>query len=178
MLYTGPVWRRRRRWCCVDTDDVLSAVWQGAPVWPQRKIISDWQHFISDQSRLTGPALPASMVHSSHWSRNVRALLSLVQSFQLSYAIKNQLKASKILCLSHKERWLQCTERINYIGAANRFLPCMEATLARQRQTKGNIITFNNDDLKEKVSWINTILEELTICNNLFSLLASCFSTL
>ena len=40
-----------------------------------------------------------SLVHS-HWSRNVEACLSLVESFivllrQLSYTIKNQLVASK-----------------------------------------------------------------------------------
>ena len=44
----------------------------------------------------------ASSVLHSHWSRNVEARLSLVETFivllrQLSYAIKNQLVASKAL---------------------------------------------------------------------------------
>ena len=78
-------------------------------------------------------------------------MLSLVQSFQLSYAIKNQLKASKILCLSHKERWLQCTERINYIGAANRFLPCMEATYLYG--------VSNSSDLLSEFEWSSLVTD-------------------
>ena len=52
--------------------------------------------FISDHAvRLLGWGEEGSVVHS-HWSRNVEARLSLVESFivllrQLSYAIKNQL---------------------------------------------------------------------------------------
>ena len=48
---------------------------------------------------IIGESVNTSLVHS-HWSRNVEAWLSLVESFivmlrQLSYAIKNQLVASK-----------------------------------------------------------------------------------
>ena len=53
-------------------------------------------------------ACQGSVLHS-HWSRNVGALLSLVERFivllrQLSYAIKNQLGLYGI-----RERWLPCT---------------------------------------------------------------------
>ena len=64
-----------------------------------------------------------SLVHS-HWSRNVEAWLSLVESFivlKYFHAIKDQLKACEIPpvdffvpfagSLLHEDRWLPCTER-------------------------------------------------------------------
>ena len=67
---------------------------------------------ISDPSVLTPQPCndPGSLVHS-HWSRNVEAWLSLVESFivllrQLYYAIKN--------LYGIRDRWLPCTERSYY----------------------------------------------------------------
>ena len=73
------------------------------------------------QSKIPSQPVSSSLVHS-HWSRNVEARLSLVESFpsdacaNYPYAIKNQLGHPKppTGSLWHKDSWLPCTERSYY----------------------------------------------------------------